>query len=101
MGGPLKTSLFVTPADLAPRDEKRVELLELLAKPTRASGLDGFVESFLRGVEVAQDDQRLAGSFFERHRGNGATFTPFVVRPDEAGGRGHFDIPAEEGHRFL
>jgi hypothetical protein len=31
-------------------DEKRVQLLERLAKPTLHSGGDGTVESFLRGI---------------------------------------------------
>src|SRR5215813_6815971 len=84
-----------------PGGEKLVQLLERLAHPTRAAGGDGRVESVLRGMEVVHDDQRLATSFFEGHRGDGPTFTTFVIRPDESGVRRHFDVPTEERHRLL
>jgi hypothetical protein len=44
--------------------EKLVQLLELLGHPTLHPG-DGTVESFLRGIEFVQDQQRLA-TFFPR-----------------------------------
>jgi hypothetical protein len=74
-------------------------LLECLGDPTRAAGSNGSVESFLRGIEVVHDEQRLATSFFEGHRGDGTVVT-FVIRPDEAGVRYHFDVPTEERHRL-
>jgi hypothetical protein len=57
-------------------DEKLVQLLERLAEPTRTPGGDGTVESFLRGIEVVHDDQRLATSVFEGHRGDGPPSPP-------------------------
>src|SRR4029078_9790889 len=54
---------------LAQGDEKLVQLLERLAHvATRASGGDGTVESFLRRIEVAHDEQRLSTLLFEGHR---------------------------------
>ena len=35
-------------------------------------------------MEVVHNDERLAASFFEGHRGDGPTFITFVIRPDEA-----------------
>ena len=34
-------------------------------------------------------------------RGDGPTFATFVIRPDEAGVRRHFDVPTEELHRLV
>src|SRR6476660_7317006 len=85
----------------AQSEEKRVELLERLAKPTRTSGGDRSVESFLRGIEVVHDDQCLATSFFEGHRGNGPTFATVVIGPDQAGVRRHFNVPTEKRHGLL
>jgi hypothetical protein len=60
-------------------------LLERLPHPTRTPGGDGTVESFLRGIEVVHDEQRLAASLGERHRGHGPTVTTFLVlRPGAA-----------------
>src|SRR5262245_14904518 len=79
--------------------EKLVQLLERLDRRIRYTGA-GSVESFLRGIEFVQDQQRLAIFFLEGHRGDGPTVTTFVVGPDEARVRYHFDIPAEELVRF-
>src|SRR5215471_10346670 len=76
-------------------DEKLVQLLERLAHNIRSPGA-GSVESFLRGIELVHDQQRLATFFLEGHRGDGPTFTTFVIGPDEARVRCHFDIPTEE-----
>src|SRR5262249_41456716 len=65
-------------------DEKLAQLLERLAHPTSTPGGDGTVESFLRGIEVVHDEQRLAAFLIEGHRGDGPTVTTFVIRPDEA-----------------
>ena len=42
------------------------------------------------------NDERLATFFFEGHRGDGPTFITFVIRPDKARVRSHFDVPAKE-----
>jgi hypothetical protein len=49
-------------------DEKLIQLLERLAHSTRTPRGDGTVESFLRGIEVVHNDQRLVTSFFKGHR---------------------------------
>ena len=59
---------------------------------------DGLVESFLRGIELVQDQQRLATLFLEGHRGDGPAAATFLVGPDEARVRCHFDVSAEERH---
>src|ERR1700722_8799788 len=76
--------------------KKLVELRERLGHPTLHPG-DGSVESLLRGIELVHDQQRLASFFLEGHRGDGAVVT-FVIGPDEARVRGHFDVPAEKRH---
>jgi hypothetical protein len=81
------------------RDDHLVQLLERLAHRPRAPGLDTGVERFLRRVEVAQDEQRLAVLLFEGDRRDGAPVTPFVVRPDEARVRRHVEVATEERHR--
>src|SRR5262245_60811341 len=65
-------------------DEKLRQLVERLARCAGAPGSDASVESFLRGIEVAHDDQCLPVLFLERHRGDGAVNATFVVGPDEA-----------------
>jgi hypothetical protein len=50
-------------------------LLERLAHRIRRPGA-GSVESFLRGIELVQDQQRLAASFLEGHRGDGPRNMP-------------------------
>src|ERR1700722_10306238 len=77
--------------------KKLVELRERLGHPALHPG-DGGVESCLRGIEFVHDQQRLASLFLEGHRGDGAVVT-FVIGPDEARVRGHFDVPAEKRHR--
>src|SRR5262245_11438410 len=77
-------------------DEHLVQLLELLAPSTRAPGGDGFVESFLRGIEVVHHQQRLAVFLLERRRGDGPV--TFVVGPDEARIQRQFEVLAEERH---
>src|SRR5690349_5923253 len=81
--------------------EELFQLLELLAEPARAAGVDGFVESCLRGIEVAQDDEGRVTSFFERHRGDSPIFAAFLIRPDHARVGRHFGVLAEERHGLL
>jgi hypothetical protein len=81
--------------------EKPVQLLERLAHSTGAPGSDGSVERFLRGIKVPHDDERLATPFFKRHRGDRASFSCFIIRPNEARVRRHFDVPAKERHWLL
>src|SRR5262245_36468827 len=64
-------------------DENLVQLLEGLDHSVRKAGA-GSVESFLRGVEIAHNQQRLATFFLEGQRGDGSTLTTFFIRPDEA-----------------
>ena len=45
-------------------------MLERFGHPTLHPG-DGSIESFLRGIEFVQDQQRLATFFLEGHRGDG------------------------------
>ena len=56
------------------------------------------LKSFLRGIELVQDQQRLATFFLEGHRGNGAVIT-FVIGPDEARVRWNFDVPTVKFRR--
>src|SRR3984957_715150 len=79
-------------------DEKLIQLLERLANSTRTTRRNRSVESFLRGIEVVHNDQRLVTAFFKGHCGDGPAFTTFLIRPDEAGMRCHFDVSAEEFH---
>ena len=79
-------------------DEKLVQLRERLGHPTLHPG-DGTVESFLRGIKFVQNQQRLATFFPEDHRGDGTVVT-FLISPDEARVRCHFDVPTEERHRL-
>src|SRR5262245_44131477 len=79
--------------------DKLVQLLECLARRIRRPGA-GSVESFLRGIELVQDQQRLAAFFLEGHRGDGPILTTFVIGPDQARVRCHLDVPAEERHRL-
>src|ERR1051326_4815981 len=79
-------------------DDELVQLVESLAHSTRAPRGDGSVESFLRGIEVGEDQQRLASPFLEGGRGDGPTVIAFVIGPDEARVRCHFDVPTEELH---
>ena len=44
-----------------------------------------------------KDQQRFLALFLERHRGDGSIVT-FLIRPDEARVRRHFDVPTEECH---
>ena len=59
------------PTLAAQGDEKLVQLLERLAKPTCTPGGDGTIESFLRGIEVVHDEQGLGTLFFEGRRSAG------------------------------
>src|SRR2546430_13171371 len=47
---------------------------------------------------VVHDDLRRALFFLERHRGDGPIALTFVIGPDEARGRRHFEIGTEERH---
>src|SRR5262245_8368182 len=76
--------------------EKRIELVERLGHPGRRSG--GTVESFLRGIEIVHDQQRLAALFLEGHGGDWAVAFAFLIGPDEARVGCHFDVSAEERH---
>src|SRR5688572_32388893 len=78
-------------------DEKLVQLLERLDHRIRRPGA-GRVESFLRGIELVHDQQRLATLFLEGHRGDWPTLTSFLIGPDEARVRCHFEVRAEERH---
>jgi hypothetical protein len=46
-----------------------------------------------------QDEQRLAAFALEDYRGDGAVVT-FVIGPDKAQVRCHFDIPTEKHQRL-
>src|SRR4030095_4839982 len=76
-------------------DEKLVQLRECLDHRIRRPGA-GSVESFLRGMELVQDQQRLATLILECHRGDRTTLTTFLVGPHEARVRCHFEVGAEE-----
>src|SRR6185436_12196503 len=78
--------------------EHLVELRERLAHRIRRAGA-GSVERFLGGIELVQDQQRLAAFLLEGDRGDG-TLGTFLVGPDQARGRGHFEVPAEEREGF-
>src|SRR5215471_8003352 len=80
---PSSTATSGLPHARAQGDEKLVQLLERLDHSVRKAGA-GSVESFLRGVEIAHDQQRLATFFLEGDRGDGPTLTTFFIRPDEA-----------------
>jgi hypothetical protein len=75
------------------RGENLGELVERLAHPVVRPEIS--VESVLRGIELVQDDQRLAALFLEGHRGDGAVIT-FLIGPYKARVRCHFDVLAEE-----
>src|SRR6185295_11099181 len=81
-------------------EEKLVQLRERLDRRIRRPGA-GSVESFLRGIELAHDQQRLATLFLEGHRGDGPTLTTFLIGPDEARVRCHFEVRAEERHGIV
>jgi hypothetical protein len=86
---------FMTVPRSHPGDEKLVQLPKRLAHHIGRPGA-GSVESFLRGIELVHDQQRLATPFLEGHRGDRPTVTTFLIGPDEARVRYHFDIPTEE-----
>src|SRR5262245_66677512 len=77
-------------------DDELFQLLERLGHRIRAPGAS--VERFLRGVEVTQDQQRLAAFFLEGHRSHGPAVITFFVRPDETRVRCHFEVLAVERH---
>src|SRR5678815_5724521 len=81
----------------AQSEENLVQLLELLGRRTCSArpGGDGLVETFLRGIELVQDQQRLAALFLEGHRGDGPSVIALVIGPDESRVRRHFDVLAE------
>src|SRR5262249_2553582 len=72
--------------------EKLVHLRERLDRRIRRTGA-GSIESFLRRIEFMHDQQRLATFFFEGHRGDGTVVT-FLISPNEARVRCHFDVSA-------
>src|SRR5688572_25716690 len=76
-------------------EEKLVQLRERLDHRIRRPGA-GSVESFLRGIELVHDQQRLATLFLECHRGDRTTRTTFLIGPHEARVRCHFEVRAEE-----
>src|SRR5690349_19077863 len=76
-------------------EEKLVQLREGLHRRIRRPGA-GSVESFLRGIQLMHDQQRLAAAFLEGHGGDGPIGTAFLIGPGEARGRCHFEVGAEE-----
>src|SRR4051812_27023148 len=84
----------------AKASEKLVQLLERLVHPTLLPGGHGSVQSLLRRIELVQDQQRLVSVFFEAHRRDRTSAFTFLIGPDEARVRYHFEIPAEERHRL-
>src|ERR1700675_751590 len=75
-------------------NEKLVQLRECLNHHIRRPGA-GSVESFLRGIKLVHDQQRLAAFFLEGHRRDG-TLVTFLIGPDEARVRCYFLVRAEE-----
>src|SRR5687767_14191535 len=63
-------------------EEKIVQLRERLDHRIRRPGA-GSVESFLRGIELVHDQQRLATLFLECHRDDRPTLTTFLVGRSE------------------
>jgi hypothetical protein len=59
--------------------------------------VDGHVERLLRQIELAHHQQRLAFLLLEGHGRDGAVVA-FLVGPDEASIRHHFEVPAGERH---
>ena len=49
-------------------------------------------------VEIVHGQLRLAARFLEGHRGDRLTVVTFVVGPDQARVRCHFEVPTEELH---
>jgi hypothetical protein len=84
---------------IAQKAEKLVELIEGFAHvTTRTPGGNGFVERFLRGIEVVHDEQSLARILLERDRSDLHGAPDFFIGPDQARVRRHFEIPAMECH---
>src|SRR5688572_26594329 len=77
--------------------EQPIQLLERLNRRIRSSSASR-VEGFLRGIELAQDQQRFALLLLEGHRGDGPRVTTLLIGPDEARVRRDFEVPAEEIH---
>src|SRR5262249_47967444 len=77
-------------------DDKLVQLLERLFHRT----FHPFerVERFLRGIEIVHDHERLATLLLEGPRGHGPAVIAFLIGPDEARMRCHFDISTVERH---
>src|SRR5687767_12684305 len=63
-------------------EEKLVQLRERLDHRIRRPGA-GSVQSFLRGIELVHDQQRLATLFLECHRDDRPTLTTFLVGRSE------------------
>src|SRR4051812_2252859 len=82
----------------AERDEELVQLPERLAQSLPEA--DALVGGLLRRMELVQDQQRLAPLLLEGHRGDGLTALTLLVGPDEARGRCHLEVLAEERHRL-
>src|SRR5215203_5610032 len=74
-------------------DEQLVQLPECLVHRVRRAATVR-VERFLRGIELAHDEQRLAICLRQGDGGDGAVLSAFFVRPDDAIWRCHFEVSA-------
>src|SRR5262249_12730095 len=80
------------------RDQAGDELIQLPERLVHRTRAPGGLESFLRGIEVMHDQQRLATRSLKGHRGHASTIVPFIVGPHEARVRYHSQVPAVERH---
>ena len=86
---------------LAPRVTRSSSSCSNVSTIASAAPEAGSVESFLRGIELVQDQQRLAAFLLEGHRRDGPILATLLIRPDESRVRCHFEVLAEERHRFV
>src|SRR6188472_3221506 len=76
-------------------EEQLLQLVERLGHRVRAPGL---LEGFLRGIEVVDDQLRLAALVLECDRGDLPVLATFLVGPGEARMRRHVEVRTEERH---
>src|SRR5262245_8908563 len=81
-------------------DEQLVQLVERLGIPARRPGRDRLVQGLLRRIPVMDDEPGPALVLLEGRGRDDRAAVAFLVGPDEAGGRGHLEVPAEERHRL-